>query len=264
MEKTARLEKLLEHLSSRQKEILYLYYVKGLSHQQIAEMLGINRNLMQSKQGKFNTIKEYKNVKQQIEEFRKFEQENKPRTKDWFAMQFPSPPKWFNAQKNYVHTTAIWSIVGYIVGLGDRHAANIMIDRSTGDIIHIDFGDCFEVNTDRLLFPEKIPFRLTRMIVAAFGIGGVDTEFRSVSERVLTVVRDNASSLASVLELFLLESNYSTLEKGMIKRTWDKMSGDDFPGRKGITPVEQVDLLIKEATDQYNLAHLYSGWSPLW
>ena len=59
MEKTARLEKLLEHLSSRQKEILYLYYVKGLSHQQIAEMLGINRQ--SSKNLLFRTVSRLKN-----------------------------------------------------------------------------------------------------------------------------------------------------------------------------------------------------------
>jgi hypothetical protein len=39
----------------------------------------------------------------------------------------------------------IYSMVGYILGLGDRHPSNIMIDRYTGHVVHIDFGDCFEV-----------------------------------------------------------------------------------------------------------------------
>jgi FKBP12-rapamycin complex-associated protein len=37
------------------------------------------------------------------------------------------------------------SIVGYILGLGDRHPSNLMLHRFTGKILHIDFGDCFEV-----------------------------------------------------------------------------------------------------------------------
>lgn len=37
------------------------------------------------------------------------------------------------------------SMVGYILGLGDRHPNNIMFNRNSGKIIHIDFGDCFEV-----------------------------------------------------------------------------------------------------------------------
>ena len=42
------------------------------------------------------------------------------------------------------------SMVGYVIGLGDRHPFNIMIQRNTGKVVHIDFGDCFDVNRDRL------------------------------------------------------------------------------------------------------------------
>jgi hypothetical protein len=49
--------------------------------------------------------------------------------------------------------------VGYILGLGDRHPSNIMMHKHTGKVIHIDFGDCFEVAIKREKFPEKIPFR---------------------------------------------------------------------------------------------------------
>jgi len=37
----------------------------------------------------------------------------------------------------------------------------------TGKIVHIDFGDCFEVAMKREKFPERIPFRLTRMLEKA-------------------------------------------------------------------------------------------------
>lgn len=40
-----------------------------------------------------------------------------------------------------------------------------MLDRLSGKIVHIDFGDCFEVAMRREKYPEKIPFRLTRMLV---------------------------------------------------------------------------------------------------
>lgn len=40
-----------------------------------------------------------------------------------------------------------------------------MLDRVSGKIVHIDFGDCFEVAMTREKFPEKIPFRLTRMLI---------------------------------------------------------------------------------------------------
>jgi FKBP12-rapamycin complex-associated protein len=39
------------------------------------------------------------------------------------------------------------SIVGYILGLGDRHPSNLMLHRYSGKLVHVDFGDCFEVST---------------------------------------------------------------------------------------------------------------------
>lgn len=33
--------------------------------------------------------------------------------------------------------------VGYIVGLGDRHIQNILIDEQTAELVHIDLGTIF-------------------------------------------------------------------------------------------------------------------------
>ena len=65
------------------------------------------------------------------------------------------------------------SMVGYILGLGDRHPSNIMVKKRSGKIVHIDFGDCFEVAVLREKFPEKVPFRLTRMLQNAMGAAGI-------------------------------------------------------------------------------------------
>src|SRR6266487_88941 len=53
---------------------------------------------------------------------------------------------WLERRTNYTRSLALMSMVGYILGLGDRHPSNIMLDRYTGKIVHIDFGDCFEVH----------------------------------------------------------------------------------------------------------------------
>jgi FKBP12-rapamycin complex-associated protein len=52
---------------------------------------------------------------------------------------------WLERRTNYTRSLALMSMVGYILGLGDRHPSNIMLDRISGKIVHIDFGDCFEV-----------------------------------------------------------------------------------------------------------------------
>lgn len=53
--------------------------------------------------------------------------------------------EWLERRTTYTRSLAVTSMVGYILGLGDRHPSNLLIHRITGKIIHIDFGDCFEV-----------------------------------------------------------------------------------------------------------------------
>lgn len=83
------------------------------------------------------------------------------------------------------------SMVGYILGLGDRHPSNIMINRNSGKIVHIDFGDCFEVAVLRDKFPEKVPFRLTRMLRNVMGPVGIHGVYKQTCENVMKVLREN-------------------------------------------------------------------------
>lgn len=110
---------------------------------------------------------------------------------------------WLERRTNYTRSLAVMSMVGYILGLGDRHPSNLMLDRKSGKIIHIDFGDCFEVAMQRDRFPEKVPFRLTRMIVNAMEVSGIEGNFRSVCEAVMRVLRENKDSVMAMLEAFV-------------------------------------------------------------
>lgn len=77
---------------------------------------------------------------------------------------------WLERRATYTRSLAVNSMVGHILGLGDRHPSNILLERSTGKVVHIDFGDCFEVAMHREKFPEKVPFRLTRMLTHAMEV----------------------------------------------------------------------------------------------
>ena len=80
--------------------------------------------------------------------------------------------------------------------------------------VHIDFGDCFEVACHREKYPEKIPFRLTRMLVNAMEVSGIDGTFRTTSETVMHVLRKNKNSVMAVLEAFVYDPliNWRLLE----------------------------------------------------
>ena len=112
---------------------------------------------------------------------------------------------WLERRTNYTRSLAIMSIVGYILGLGDRHPSNLMLDRYSGKIVHIDFGDCFEVAMRREKFPEKVPFRLTRMLIKAMEVSGIEGNFRTICENTMRVLRENKDSLLAILEAFVYD-----------------------------------------------------------
>ena len=94
---------------------------------------------------------------------------------------------WLDRRTCYTRSLATMSMVGYILGLGDRHPSNITLDKMTNKVIHIDFGDCFEVAQQREKFPERVPFRLTRMLVNSMEASGIDGTFHTTCERVMKV-----------------------------------------------------------------------------
>lgn len=50
-------------------------------------------------------------------------------------------------------------IAQYILGIGDRHLSNTLIDKKTGGVVGIDFGHAFgtatQVNQSRILISDK-------------------------------------------------------------------------------------------------------------
>eukprot|EP01046_Picozoa_sp_COSAG06_P095127 COSAG06_NODE_41260_length_393_cov_0.850340_1_plen_110_part_10 len=82
---------------------------------------------------------------------------------------------WLDRRTNFTRSLATMSMVGYILGLGDRHPQNLLLDSVSGKVLHVDFGDCFEVAIHRDKFPETIPFRLTRMLRKAMDVSGIES-----------------------------------------------------------------------------------------
>jgi serine-protein kinase ATM len=78
-----------------------------------------------------------------------------------FFKLYRDPQLWYINRTNYIRSIAVTSMAGYSLGIGDRHSQNILFEKTTGEIIHIDLGIAFDQG--RLLStPELVPFRLTR------------------------------------------------------------------------------------------------------
>ena len=77
-----------------------------------------------------------------------------------FLENFHTPADWFMQRLTFTQSSAASSIVWFILGLGNCHSQNILIDKATADEIHIDLGVVFGQGK-ALKTPEVVPFRLT-------------------------------------------------------------------------------------------------------
>jgi phosphatidylinositol kinase/protein kinase (PI-3 family) len=93
-------------------------------------------------------------------------------------------------------------MIGYVIGLGDRHGDNILIHQHTGEVTHVDF-DCIFEKGAKLKIPEIVPFRLTQNIMDAFGIFKEKGVFQRNCEVVQRVLRKNSKNIVSFLDSFI-------------------------------------------------------------
>lgn len=191
----------------------------------------------------------------------------------WFVSQFPEPAAWFAARLRYTRSCAVMSMVGTILGLGDRHTENILFEEGNGGTFHVDFNCLFDKG---LTFakPEKVPFRLTHNMVDAMGVYGAEGPFRKSSELTLKLLRQHEETLMTILEAFVYDPTLDLLPKKNNKKQREPaqtgqsvldsiqrkvkglLAGESVPlGVEG-----QVDELVKQATDPKNLASMYIGW----
>ncbi|XP_003416220.1 serine/threonine-protein kinase ATR isoform X1 [Loxodonta africana] len=204
---------------------------------------------------------------------------------EWFLRTFPDPTSWYSSRSAYCRSTAVMSMVGYILGLGDRHGENILFDSLTGECVHVDFnclfnkGETFEV-------PEIVPFRLTHNMVNGMGPMGTEGLFRRACEVTLRLMRDQREPLMSVLKTFLHDPlvEWSKPVKGNSKAHNETGEVVNEKAKTHVLDIEQrlqgvikthnrvtglplsieghVHYLIQEATDENLLCQMYLGWTP--
>jgi serine/threonine-protein kinase ATR len=204
----------------------------------------------------------------------------------WFLKSFPEPALWFQSKLNYARTVAVTSIVGYIVGLGDRHGENslnnffntqVLFDKNTGECVQIDFSMLFEKGKT-LAVKEMVPFRFTQNMVDACGITGYEGVFREVCHNTMSVLRDNKDTLMNVLETFvhdpLVEWDRDNNGKTKIEEVMGKIekklqgfveSDDGYQNNQSdisMSVAGQVQKLINSATNIENLGKMYTWWMP--
>ncbi|EGG08276.1 uncharacterized protein MELLADRAFT_85060 [Melampsora larici-populina 98AG31] len=130
--------------------------------------LGFQRNASESKR-----IASFKEVMKCI----------RPAMRFWFMESQTCHQKWYKMRLNYMRTTTTASIVGHILGLGDRHLSNILLDKETGNMIQIDLGIALDAGR-HLPTHEK-----------------TEGVFRRCCEHTLSVLRENKDLVMTIIDV---------------------------------------------------------------
>ncbi|KAK9828160.1 hypothetical protein WJX74_001187 [Apatococcus lobatus] len=210
----------------------------------------------------------------------------------FFLERFREPPTWFERRLAFTRSVAVSSIAGYIIGLGDRHLNNILIDSRSAEVVHIDLGVAFEqgrfLNT-----PELVPFRLTQNLVDGMGVTGVEGVMARCCVETLQALRENMTSVLTIVEVFIHDPLYKwamtpydaqqrqhgdqEVLDGPSERDARPLNADAERALlrvqqklKGLTGGEgearsaegQVKQLLQDAQSPYHLSRMYLGWAP--
>ncbi|XP_034214636.1 serine/threonine-protein kinase ATM isoform X5 [Prunus dulcis] len=183
----------------------------------------------------------------------------------FFLERFLQPADWFEKRLAYTRSVATSSMVGYIVGLGDRHAMNILIDQTTAEVVHIDLGVAFEQGL-MLKTPERVPFRLTRDIIDGMGVTGVEGVFRRCCEETLSVMRTNKEALLTIVEVFIHDPLYKWALSPLKALQRQKETDDDLnlsleglqDGYEGNKDAARALMRVKQKLDGYEEGEMRS------
>ncbi|OJJ51010.1 hypothetical protein ASPZODRAFT_162899 [Penicilliopsis zonata CBS 506.65] len=232
-----------------------------------------------------------RSLEHRVRTYRQVTERFHPVMRFFFMENFNNPDDWFSKRLAYIRSTAAISILGHVLGLGDRHGHNILLDEKTGEAVHIDLGVAFEQG--RVLpVPEVVPFRLTRDLVDGMGITKTEGVFRRCCEFTLEALRQESYGIMTILDVLRYDPLYSwTVSPLRMKRMQEtseaggeaapvlatgtvhkKAPNEPSEADRALTVVAKklsktlsvtatVNELIQQATDERNLAVLYCGWA---
>lgn len=118
---------------------IYFYYLLGKdgksgAHQRYAKPGDLSTD--DTRKEMFN-LKDIKSSDDRLRRFREICSRFPPVFRHFFLERYPTPSQWFEKRSTYTRSAAASSMVGYILGLGDRHLHNILIDENTAELVNL-------------------------------------------------------------------------------------------------------------------------------
>ncbi|XP_078543449.1 DNA-dependent protein kinase catalytic subunit [Lissotriton helveticus] len=143
-----------------------------------------------------------------------------------FVKMSTTPESFLALRSHFASSHALICISHWILGIGDRHLSNFMINLETGGMVGIDFGHAFGSATQFLPVPEMMPFRLTCQFLNLMLPMKESGLINSVMIHALRAYRDDPDLLVNTMDVFVKEPSldWKNLELKQLKKggTWTK------------------------------------------
>nr|XP_012147608.1 PREDICTED: DNA-dependent protein kinase catalytic subunit-like [Megachile rotundata]XP_012147609.1 PREDICTED: DNA-dependent protein kinase catalytic subunit-like [Megachile rotundata]XP_012147610.1 PREDICTED: DNA-dependent protein kinase catalytic subunit-like [Megachile rotundata]XP_012147611.1 PREDICTED: DNA-dependent protein kinase catalytic subunit-like [Megachile rotundata] len=233
-----------------------------------------------------------------------------------FSILCPTVEGFVTMRQNFITSYATMCIAHWILGIGDRHLENTLINVDSGKCLGIDFGLAFDAGVDQRI-PELMPFRLTPQILGLLKPFTETDLLGATMIHTLRALRNEQGPILSCMDVFVHEPlNWTehinkTLKENeediadvkwvpmkKIEAVTKKLNGikpslitidqlkeqhndkyfnrycaivtgdDDIKRSRAkmkdnfLTPEEQVECLLDQATDLNVLGRTFVGWKP--
>ncbi|EAT40123.1 AAEL008123-PA [Aedes aegypti] len=123
-----------------------------------------------------------------------------------------SAESFYSLRGNFAKSLMAMNVSCWILGIGDRHTSNVLIDRSNGKLAGVDFGIAFGAGTRDQGIPEMVPFRLTPQFVNVMEPMRTSGMMSKCMVYTLRCLRDSRKLLRSCLQVFVREPTVDWLE----------------------------------------------------
>lgn len=157
-----------------------------------------------------------------------------------------TPEEILTTRINFIRNYSSLCIACYILGIGDRHLENFLIDINNSDILAIDFGVAFGQGLVQLV-PELVPFRLTnqiRNVIYPFGKKG---PIRQSMIDTLSAFKNNKDYILDYCEIFVKEPLLDWIKISKAKLSNQNTSIDKSTGSYDVNelwlPMKKINVI---------------------
>lgn len=149
-----------------------------------------------------------------------------------------SPECFFMLRNNFASSLAAMGIGNWILGIGDRHLSNLLINKRTGKVVGIDFGMAYGMATRDLHIPELIPLRMTPQFVKVISPLETSGLIKKCMVYTLRAIRAERRTIMAAMAAFMTDQPVSIDS--------DERGADDNAMRDNQTAKQRIDVVNKK------------------